>query len=265
MAPLRQRLRRPLKPKRYRTTHLLPSLLTSATVACGLLAIIYCMDGAPELAAWMILVAFVCDGLDGKVAKLLKVSSPLGVQLDSLGDVIAFGVAPAMMLRTVLYPSSHKLGISLALIYVLCTVLRLARYNVMAESARKPHFTGLPCPAAAGLLASIILVLRLYEMDLSLGDPLRMGIHILTVIVSILMVSRVPYPDLAVRYLERRSLFNHTVVIAIGLSLGALNPEVTMACCFAAYVMFGPVWLHQHRKVRARDGNDEAVSLGREV
>ena len=163
MAPLRQRLRRPLKPKRYRTTHLLPSLLTSATVACGLLAIIYCMDGAPELAAWMILVAFVCDGLDGKVAKMLKVSSPLGVQLDSLGDVIAFGVAPAMMLRTVLYPSSHKLGISLALIYVLCTVLRLARYNVMAESARKPHFTGLPCPAAAGLLASIILVLRLYE------------------------------------------------------------------------------------------------------
>ena len=265
MTVLRKRFRRRLKPRRYRTTHLLPSLLTSASVACGLLAIICSMDKAPELAAWLILVAFVCDGLDGKIAKLLKVSSPLGVQLDSLGDVISFGVAPAMMLRTLLYPTSHKLGISLALIYVLCTALCLARYNLTAESAARAHFTGLPCPAAAGLLASIVLVLQLYGIEVLPGSFLRGGIHVLTVVVSILMVSRVPYPDLAVRYLERRSIFNHTVVIALLLSVGALNPQITMVSCFAVYVILGPALLRHPRKSPAADRDDQTFPLEREV
>lgn len=265
MSALRQRLRRPLKRKRYRATHLLPTLLTSASVACGLLAIIYCMDGAAEPAAWMILVACVCDALDGKVARLLKVSSPLGVELDSLGDVISFGVAPAIVLRTVLYPSSYKLGISLTLIYVLCTTLRLARYNVMAHSAPKRHFTGLPCPAAAGLLASIVLMLKLHEIDLSMGGPLQVGMHILTVILSILMVSRVPYPDLLTRHLERRSLFNHTVVIALVLSVGALNPHATLVFCFAAYVLLGPVLLRHLRRIQVGESDSKLTEIEREV
>jgi CDP-diacylglycerol--serine O-phosphatidyltransferase len=265
MSVLRQKFRRPLKPKRYRATRLFPSVLTSAGVACGLLAIIHCMDGAAELAAWMILVAFVCDALDGKIAKLLKVSSPLGVQLDSLGDVISFGVAPAMMLRTVLYPTSHKLGISLMLAYVLCTALRLARYNVMSSDAPRLHFTGLPCPAAAGLLASTVLVLKLHNVDLSVIGPLRVGIHIMTVILSILMVSRVPYPDLMVRYLERRSNFSHTVAIALGVSLGILNPQATMVLCFGAYVLLGPVLLRHDRRVHVTKSDGEVVSVGRDV
>ncbi|MFH1741785.1 MAG: CDP-diacylglycerol--serine O-phosphatidyltransferase [bacterium] len=265
MSKLRPRLRRPVKPKHYRGTHLLPNLLTSASIACGLLAIVYSMDGFVELAAWMILVAFVCDGLDGKVAKLMKVSSPLGVELDSLGDLISFGVAPAVMLRRLLYPSWEKLGISLVLVYVLCTALRLARYNVMAHSARKPHFTGLPCPAAAGFLASVVLVLGHYNLDLSLSGPFRIGIHVLTVILSVLMVSRVRYPDLAVRYVERRGNFNHTVVIALGLSLGVLNPPVTMLCCFAVYLLLSPLLLFRKQEVAVDDHDPETLSTSGET
>ncbi len=242
------KFRKSLKPRMIRATYLFPTLLTSASIVSGLLAIVYSMDGFIELSAWMILVAFVCDGLDGKIAKLLKVSSTLGVELDSLGDLISFGVAPAVMLRRLLYPSSEKLGISLMLIYVLCTALRLARYNVMAHSSsRKVHFTGLPCPAAAGFLASIVLVLTHYGWDLSQGGFFRLALHLLTVFLAVMMVSHVRYPDLAARYVERRSLFNHTVVIAIGLSLGVLNPQLTMLFFFGVYVSLGPALLVQSR------------------
>ncbi len=249
-----------------RATHLFPTLLTSASIVSGLLAIVYSMDGYLELAAWMVLVAFVCDGLDGKVAKLLKVSSPLGVELDSLGDLISFGVAPAVMLRRLLYPAGEKLGISLMLIYVLCTALRLARYNVMAHSSsRKIHFTGLPCPAAAGFLSSLVLVLTHYGWVLSQGGPLRLGLHLLTIVLAVLMVSHVKYPDLAARYVERRSLFHHTVVIALALSLGVLHPQFTMLFCFATYVSLGPIMLLRRHRSSVTESDQEIMSASGET
>ncbi|HPO07830.1 MAG TPA: CDP-diacylglycerol--serine O-phosphatidyltransferase [bacterium] len=259
MRPFRDGLKRPLKPKRYRGAHLLPNLLTCSSIACGLLAIVYTMDGKFELASWMILVAFVFDGLDGKVAKLFKVSSPLGVELDSLGDVISFGVAPSLLLGRMLYPAWQKLGISLILVYVLCTALRLARYNVMAHTARRPHFTGLPCPAAAGLLTSLVLMLSFYNVDLTHGGPLRVGMHILTIVLAVLMVSRIRYVDLAVRYVERGSVFNHSVILALALGLGALHPQVTLFCCFAGYIILGPLPLLKSGKVKVEEGAEQEL------
>jgi CDP-diacylglycerol--serine O-phosphatidyltransferase len=259
MRPFRNGLKKPLQPKRYRGAHLLPNLLTCSSIACGLLAIIYTMDGKFELASWMILVAFVCDGLDGKVAKLFKVSSPLGVELDSLGDVISFGVAPSLLLGRMLYPEWQKLGISLILVYVLCTALRLARYNVMTHIARRPHFTGLPCPAAAGLLTSLVLMLSFYNVDLAHIRPLRVGIHILTVILAVLMVSRIRYVDLAVRYVERGNVFNHSVVLALGLGLGALHPQITLFCCFAGYIILGPLPLLKMNKLKVEEGTEQGI------
>ena len=123
------------------------------------------VSGHFEVAAVMIVIAFVCDGLDGRIARASRTSSQFGVEYDSLADVVAFGVAPAMLAYSWALIPIGSLGIGVSGLFVLCAALRLARFNVQTASADKSRFVGLPVPGAAAMIAAIALAYSYFEID----------------------------------------------------------------------------------------------------
>jgi CDP-diacylglycerol--serine O-phosphatidyltransferase len=239
----------------------LPTLVTAGNVVAGILALSYLMDswaaapGSPERealwvkAAWMVFVGMVCDVLDGRVARLTGAASTFGAELDSLADVVTFGVTPALLAKSVVqdaFALPPKFVTALVAVYALGAALRLARYNVeSARTSRPGHvtmiFRGLPSPAAAGVLCSLLLLrddlLRRHGFEwpwidwvFLLGAPL----------LGVLMVSRFPYPHLVNRWLGGRR--SPLAMVFLGLALLAvfLETEAAAAVLFGGYAVSGP-------------------------
>ncbi len=259
---------RPGRPRRFRVRpfhgqrknihliHLLPNVLTSFNVACGVSAIIFATEGRFEIAAQLILLAGFFDLIDGKVARLVGSSSQFGTQLDSLADVISFGVAPPVLYHAMLYPGEPtRLSVSLVLIYTLCTALRLARYNVQASGGQKrTHFTGLPCPAPAGFLAALVLVS--YEYNFLLVTPIntvvKIGIHILLVSLAGMMVSTITFPDFSSIHVEKKNVYQYNVIIVLILCVAVLRFKEVFTILVGTYIMAGPIiTLREHSRQRA--------------
>src|SRR6185369_16693594 len=145
---------------RRRTVFLFPSLLTTGNLFCGFFAMLLTVDARYAEAALAIFVAMIMDLLDGRVARLMKATSQFGVEYDSLADVISFCVAPAFMMYSF---ALHELGRAAwfgAFLFVICGALRLARFNVQTASVDRRFFIGLSTPAAAGVIASLVILLE---------------------------------------------------------------------------------------------------------
>ena len=196
--------------------YLLPNLITSAALFCGVYSITFSIKGEnlPK-AAVLIIFAAIFDFLDGYVARASKTTSNFGLEYDSLSDVISFGVAPAALYYASFLHDLKKIGVGAAFIIVACASLRLARFNSKIEGEEKVAFRGLPTTAAASFLASFFLVLDKYSIGIFY--PFIPGI---IVIVSFLMVSSIKYPAInAARLWRKKSFFYFgTVIIMIGLS-----------------------------------------------
>lgn len=165
-------------------TKTIPNLFTIANLFLGILAIVLAFQEQPDLAALMVIIALLTDGLDGKIARALNAQSEFGKELDSLSDVISFGVAPAMIMYAASFQYLGPAGLILTAIFPIFGALRLARFNVHNSSAG--HFVGLPIPAAGGVLS----MLALFHADLP-----ALFLMIVTVALSFLMISNVQYPS----------------------------------------------------------------------
>ena len=196
---------------------LLPNMMTVGAICAGLASIRFSAAGAFSAAVVMILLAAVLDGLDGRVARFLKSESPLGAELDSLADFLNFGVAPGMLMYYWAFPAGNDIGWGAVLIYVVCTCLRLARFNigneVAAGLARLGKFQGVPSPAGAMLaMAPLYIAWQFPELPMA-PWPVLAGWMVL---VGLLMISKLPTPSLkSVRVPTDRAAF---VVIA-GIAL----------------------------------------------
>ena len=150
------------KQRKYKAIYLLPNLITTASLICGVLAILNATSRNFGTAAVLILIGAAIDGLDGTIARITKSNSIFGLNFDSLADLVTFGVAPGILYYSrFAQGSSYKQVImAAALLYIVCGALRLAKYNVMAQDPNKKtlHFSGLPIPCAAGLIASLMIV-----------------------------------------------------------------------------------------------------------
>ncbi|MBD3268387.1 CDP-diacylglycerol--serine O-phosphatidyltransferase [bacterium] len=241
--------------------HLLPNVLTSFNVACGLASIIYSVEGRYEIAAVLILVAAFFDLIDGKVARFIGSCSPFGVQLDSLADAISFGVAPPILIRAISYQGYDRLGLSFVLVYTLCTVLRLARYNVQAtqhNSKKRSAFTGLPCPVPAVFLASIVWVSQ--DFGISLADPIiRSTLHVVVVCLACLMVSTIPYPDFSVLRVDKKSIYQHNVILALLLCVIVLIGKFFFLVASTVFIITGPALsIYETKKKRKTEATQPA-------
>lgn len=172
--------------------HLLPNLITLSSICAGLTAIRFGYQGQYEPAVQLILLACILDGLDGRLARLLKCPSPLGAELDSLADFLNFGVAPVLILFSWGFEGAGGLGWIAVLAYTVCCVLRLARFNVDSQSdspTDKDRFVGVPSPAGA-ILVMLPLFASFLLSEFPLAPPSWIAFYIFGV--GLLMISRVP-------------------------------------------------------------------------
>ena len=172
---------------------ILPNILTLVGVCIGLTSIKFAFDGKFELSIIAVIVAGIIDGLDGRIARLIKGTSKVGKELDSLTDVISFGVAPAFIMYFWSMSEIGRLGWLISIIYVVCVALRLARFNVNSEaepSWRDNFFEGIPSPAG-GILVLMPLIYSYSEVQF-IKLNYQIMVPILFIFVSILLISKIP-------------------------------------------------------------------------
>jgi len=227
--------------------YLLPNLITLSSMFSGFYSILASFNADYERAAWAILIASVFDVLDGWVARLTRTTTRFGIEIDSLSDAISFGVAPGVLVYSWSLQSFGKVGWMAAFFVVACAALRLARFNVQMGSEEKKHFTGLPSPASALMLATTVLAYQevidiLKQMQFErLADMLTLDywVLVMTFLVAGLMVSNITYHGLKEANLKERRPFGLLVGIVALLAVVVSHPALVLFLISLVYVLTG--------------------------
>jgi CDP-diacylglycerol--serine O-phosphatidyltransferase len=232
--------------------YILPNTLTLGGMFCGFYAILSSFKGHFIFSAWAILIAVIFDGLDGWVARLTNSTTKFGIQLDSLSDLVAFGVAPAVLIYSWALQPYGRLGWGAAFLYVICGALRLARYNVQMGTEESKAFVGLPIPAAGIVVASLVLFYN--EVIGSLAGR-NYIILFLPFLLAALMVSTLRFHGMKEFDFKTRKPFWLLVVIVVAFVLVFMNPEIVLFIFSIIYVSWGIVegtlMFHKNRKLKA--------------
>lgn len=254
--------------------YVLPTLMTVGNLLCGYVAILQIFDGRMEsnmlhyhYAILAILLACVFDALDGRVARMGGQESPFGRELDSLADIVSFGLAPSLLVYDiVLKDVDYRIGWPISALYLACGALRLARFNCIAASDVKSsntNFKGCPIPAAAGVIASLTLMLIWLEGENRAIGPMKYVLVGLMLLLSFLMVSSLEYPSFkSVNWRTRRPL--HVVLgVIIVIVITVMNWQWMPAVLFVSYLLYGLVrpwvsrrWRHE---IEVEDETGEEV------
>lgn len=216
--------------------YILPNLFTLANLSLGFYSIICSLQEKFEVASYIILFAMLFDVLDGKIARLTNTTSRFGVEFDSLADLVSFGVAPSIMLYTFTLQRFGRIGWLLALLFVVGGALRLARFNVQSTGSEKSNFTGLPIPAAAGVMSCYILVALERHW---IGHKIFLPIMI--ILISYLMVSNLTYISFKNFNLSKRKPFSVLITMALIIYIVALNPEISIFVILLFYASSGVI------------------------
>jgi CDP-diacylglycerol--serine O-phosphatidyltransferase len=262
-----------------RTFAILPTMFTLGNLVCGFFAIVVAarVDAPKELvlmdphdptnvmfSGWLILTAMIFDALDGYVARLSRTASEFGKQLDSLCDVVTFGVAPGFLLVKMCpaFAYSYREAVwVIAASYAACAALRLARFNVeTADDDDHMHFNGLPSPAAAGSIAGFAImfytlrnrdeIVLLYAKQID--AVLQYALPWFAIFVALLMVSRIPYPHIVNQVFRGQRSFGHVVALIFALVAVMVIRGYSIPILFCIFVFSGPVrfcyeWVVEHR------------------
>lgn len=208
-------------------TKSIPSIFTIGNLFLGLISIIFVFKDRPELAAIMVIVAMLLDGLDGRVARALNVQSEFGKELDSLSDVISFGVAPAFIMYVVAFQDMNAIGWIVTSIFPICGALRLARFNVVAGVPG--YFIGLPIPAAGGVLSTLALFHK--ELPPSV-------LILSTLLLSYLMVSTVKYPNFKKVGIPKAAIWITPLIVVGAVVLAVKFPGVLSKLIFIPLLLY---------------------------
>jgi CDP-diacylglycerol--serine O-phosphatidyltransferase len=250
--------------------YVLPNLMTAGNLFCGFVAVIMCIQARLETiapgtyyphtsaalytrAVWLILVAVIFDSLDGRLARLGGRQSLFGAEFDSLADVVSFGVTPALMMFFLIlsptqgFPMFRQIGWFIGFIYLLCAAVRLARFNVITNPyLHKPKetskdFVGLPVPAAAGTVASLVLLMLHFSEDNLELHRLSLTLPILLLLIAVLMVSTIRYPSFKQVDWQTKTRFRTFVVIIAIVGLVFWLQEIAFVALFLTYISYGVV------------------------
>ena len=277
------------KPRRLlHGVHPLPTMVTLGNLICGFASIMMSMranmpmalastvppgqipykpDDYLYLSGLLIFMGMIFDVLDGSVARLTKSTSKFGMEMDSLCDVVTFGVAPAVLVKNLidhqafegkLHPMLDRYLFPLLVIYVCCATLRLARYNVESETGHRTFFFGMPSPGAAGCAAGLVIMslpashhwaispfnFQVEQLESYLEyvrGSIILALPFVMLVLGILMVSRVHYQHIGDKVLKGRKSFMHLLVLCIAIALIVMHHEIMLAFVFNGYMLFGIV------------------------
>ena len=247
--------------------YFLPNLMTAGNLFCGFVAVINCIQARLQTVApgtylrtpgqlythavWFILAAVIFDSLDGRLARLGGRESLFGAEFDSLADVVSFGVAPALMMFFLIlsptqgFPVFRQIGWFIGFVYLLCAAVRLARFNVITNPLlykskdSSKDFVGLPVPAAAGTVASLVLLLLHLSEDTLEVHQLALLLPVLLLLIALLMVSTVRYPSFKQVDWQTKTRFRTFVLIIVAAGLIFWQYEVAFVSLFLAYIFYG--------------------------
>ncbi len=223
---------------RHRGIYLLPNLFTTANLFAGFYSIINAMNGNFYVAAATVFVAMVLDGLDGRVARLTNTQSAFGAEYDSLSDMVAFGVAPALLAFEWALGSMGKVGWMVAFIYVAGAALRLARFNTQIGSVDKRYFIGLASPAAAGVVAGTVWAFSDFGIQ---GSNMSFVVAVLVAGAGMLMVSNIKYNSFKNLDLKGRVPFVAILAVVLVFAVVFSDPPRILLLIFLAYAASGPI------------------------
>ena len=240
--------------------YILPNLFTTGSLFAGFYSMVAGVNGDFRTAAIWIFGALICDGLDGKVARATGTTSKFGVEYDSLADLVAFGVAPGLLMYFWALKPFGRLGWLASFLFVVCGALRLARFNVQVETVESKRFVGLPIPAAASMVSATILFFHHMGWPSSFK---KAGILVLIYLLAFLMVSNVKYYSFKDPELIKKQPFGFLVLAVLLLIIIAAEPAIMMFVLFICYVLSGPVafvitWPRRRRLEKALHKGHEA-------
>ncbi len=225
------------RPRRARGIYLLPNLFTTAALFAGFYAVLAAMNNQFEKAAIAIFLAMILDGLDGRVARMTHTQTAFGAEYDSLSDMVAFGLAPSLVIYEWGLATLGRLGWLAAFIYTAGAALRLARFNSQLSTADKRFFTGLPSPSAAAIVAAFVWVA--VDNGLSSAD-FAWPAMILTAGAGLLMVSNVWYHSFKEIDLKGKVPFVAIVVVMLAFAVIVSEPPLVLFALFFTYTLSGP-------------------------
>ncbi|MEO6875000.1 MAG: CDP-diacylglycerol--serine O-phosphatidyltransferase [Opitutaceae bacterium] len=275
----------PYNVKQASRIYFLPNLMTAGNLCCGFVAVIFCIKASFEMrlsgvltvseltpeaigyfkwAVWLIIGAALFDTLDGRLARMGGRESLFGAEFDSLADVISFGIAPALMVFFLIlsptqgYPVFQQLGGFLSFVYLLCAAVRLARFNVITnpllhgrKKEKNKDFVGLPVPAAAATVASLVLfLLHLSASDKSLR-VWALALPPLMLLIAILMVSTVRYPSGKTLDLQTKTRLQPFMIFLVIVGLVIVFKEIALLFITLGYLFYGLI-RHWRRPARTR-------------
>ncbi|RLK59743.1 CDP-diacylglycerol--serine O-phosphatidyltransferase [Actinokineospora cianjurensis] len=222
---------------------LLPNALTVLAMCAGLSAVQFVLNGQPTAAIAAIAIAAVLDSLDGRIARLLDATSKMGAELDSLADAISFGVAPALMLYVWRF-GGDRVGWVVALIFAVCMILRLARFNTLLEDTEQPVYTkeffvGVPAPAG-GLLVLLPLILTIEYGDNGHWWQSKAAVMVWIVAVAALAISRIPTLSVKTARVSPRAVAPLLVLVGLVAAAVITYPLVTLAVVLVLYLLHIP-------------------------
>jgi CDP-diacylglycerol--serine O-phosphatidyltransferase len=252
--------------------------MTAGNLFCGFMAVLQIIQGsllqAEDNIAWTqpyetsllwILGAFIFDMLDGRVARLGGHESAFGREFDSLADVISFGIAPALLVfKIVLAELPARLGWMIGFVYLVCGAMRLARFNTLAIEPQNPSrskdFSGFPIPAAAGLVASVtLLLLKYYESDRVIGN-FKYALAALLLFLSFMMFSQVSYPSFKTLDWRSQRPIPRLLLIVAALALIVQTYQYSLAILFCGYLLYGFIRPKLSRRIRSEIEEDKLRS-----
>jgi len=234
---MRTKRRQPIRVWREKGIYLIPNLFTSGNLFCGVFAIIAVFNAEYVAAAIAVFLASIFDVLDGKLARLTQATSRFGGAYDSLADLVSFGVAPGMLAYSWALGSLGRLGWAAVFLYIACGALRLARYTVQSAGVERHDFVGLPIPAAAGLVASLVLF---DNHILHFGAEMRPTLILVVIyLLAFLMVSTFRYRSVKGLALKDRKPLGALVGLLLVFLLLVVAPQVMLFAFFAGYALSG--------------------------
>jgi CDP-diacylglycerol---serine O-phosphatidyltransferase len=245
---------------RRRGIYLLPNLLTTGAMFAGFYAVIAGMAGDFSSACVAVIVAMFLDGLDGRVARMTNTQSAFGAEYDSLSDMLAFGVAPALICFSWSLSELGNIGWTAAFVYVACAALRLARFNVQQGTADKRFFIGLASPAAAGVV--VFMVWSFHEYQLESNAFIAAITALVTFIAGILMVVNIPYYSF--KDLDRNRVpFVVMLAVIMVIVIVSWDPPTVLWLMAIAYAVSGPAMaIYSRRKQRRQQRAAAGSSSG---
>ena len=222
--------------KRSNLLYVLPNLFTASSIFVGVISIVEASKGHFVLASWLILLALIFDGLDGRIARMTNTTSQFGVEFDSLADIISFGIAPAMLLYFFTGHAFGRFGILVSALYVIFGAIRLARFNISTAKTDPNVFIGLPIPTAAIFVSMWILLFHKYALE-----DYSIVLLFLALGIAILMVSNFRYPSFKKVELDKPMVFRTLILLTIAASLLYLFSAEGFALIILAYTLYGPI------------------------